>query len=504
MSRRSRRRRGNLSSGWTGRVAVTLLLVCVVCAAVGYWSLKHYLHSDGFRYLLSAKVSKALGMQGEFSPFRWDGLVVETGAFEATGNSLIRSLHADRLHAEVNLSGVRRGVWELHGASVNRVEVNLDARKRLATDSPVPSLVEEPPVKPRKNGWLPNEVEVDGADLRELAARVLLDNGEVYANGMRVRVDRAGDKHTYLVEVNDGRIRLPWSWLPEVNLDRVRLRYQKSGLFVTDATASVFKQGRLNGSGEWNARDQQFSFEGNVRSVKCDELVNADWAKHLAGDAASSFVIEGHGAALVAKGTLTIKNGVLTALPVLDSLAAYADTRRFRVLALNEAHADWRWQAGDFTFSNLVVSSESLVRLEGRLVIRGRELDGTFRLGLAPGTLAAIPGAETDVFLAGERNMLWTPLRITGTLDDPHEDLTTRLLAAAQGRMFEVIPETGEKVLKFTHSILNDSGIIEKGTQVIDKTPDTLLQGAGGLLNGLFGGGSPPANPPPPASPKPE
>jgi len=504
MSRRSRRRRGNLSSGWGGRVAVALLISCVVCAAVGYWTLKHYLHSDGFRYLLSAKVSKGLGMQGEFSPFRWDGLAVETGSFEATGNGLIRSLYADRLHAEVNLSGVRRGVWELHGASANRVEINLDARKRSAADSPVPSLVEDPPAKPRKNGWLPNEVEVDGSDLRELVVKISLDNGEVFANGMRVRVDRARDKNAYLVDVDDGRIRLPWAWLPEVNLDRVRLRYQKSGLFVTDARATVFKQGRLDGSGEWNARNQQFSFEGNVRSVKCDELLNADWAKHLAGDVASSFVIEGHGAEVLAKGSLTIKNGVLTALPVLDSLAAYADTRRFRVLALNEAHADWRWQAGEFTFSNLVISSESLVRLEGRLVIRGRELDGSFRLGLAPGTLAAIPGAETTVFLPGERGLLWTPLRITGTLDDPQEDLTSRLMAAAQGRMFEVIPETGEKVLKFTHSILNDSGIIEKGTRVIDKTTDTLMQGAGGLLNGLLGGGSPPPNPPPPDPPKPE
>ena len=34
---------------------------------------------------------------------------------------------------------------------------------------------------------------------------------------------------------------------------------------------------------------------------------------------------------------------------------------------------------------------------------------GRFRLGLAPGTLSTIPGAETDVFLPGERGLLWTP-----------------------------------------------------------------------------------------------
>ncbi len=504
MSRRSRRRQGNLSNGWTGRVAVTLLVVCVVCAAIGYGSLKRYLHSDGFRQLLSAKVSKVLGMQGEFGPFRWDGLAVDTGSFEATGNGQIRSLYADRLHSEVNLSGVRRGVWELHGASVNRAEVNLDARKQPAAEMPAAGFLDTKPNKPAKTGWLPNEVEVNGLDLRELVVKVLLDDGEVFANGMRVRADRMGDKNAYRAEIDGGRIRLPWSWLPEVNLDRVRLRYQKNGFFVTTADAGVFKQGRIDGSGEWLPKEKQYTFEGNVRSIKCDELLNADWAKRLTGDLASSFVIEGHDTEGVARGTLTLKNGVLTALPVLDSLAAYADTRRFRVLALSEAHADWHWQAGEVTFNNLVLASESLVRLEGRLIIRGRELDGFFRLGLAPGTLAAIPGAETDVFLAGERNLLWTPLHITGTLDDPKEDLTSRLVAAAQGRMFEVIPETGEKVLKFTHSMLNESGIIEKGTQVIDKTTDSLMQGAGGLLNGFLGGGSTPVAPPPPEPPKPE
>ena len=271
---------------------------------------------------------------------------------------------------------------------------------------------------------------------------------------------------------------------------------------MTDVDAAVFKQGRIDGSGEWNPKEQAYAFEGNARGIKCDELLSKDWAKHLTGNLVSSFVITRLSTGPLAKGTLTINNGVLTALPILDSLAAYADTRRFRVLALNEAHCDWRWQADAVTFTNLVLASESLIRLEGRLVIRGRQLDGSFRLGLAPGTLAAIPGAETDVFLAGERNLRWTPLHISGTLDDPKEDLTERLVAAAENRMFDVLPETGEKVLKFTRSMLDSSGTIKTGTEVIEKAADTLMGVGGGVLNGLLGGGNPPPTPEP--QPKPE
>jgi hypothetical protein len=186
---------------------------------------------------------------------------------------------------------------------------------------------------------------------------------------------------------------------------------------------------------------------------------------------------------------LQVRNGVLTALPVLDALAAYADTRRFRELLLNEAHADWRWKQGEVELSNLVISSEGLVRLEGNVVVRGKAIDGVFRLGLAPGTLATIPGAETYVFVPGERGLLWTPLRITGTLEDPKEDLTERLIEAAGQRMFDYIPETGEKVIKFTRTVVADTStkIVEKGVKMIEKNGKVVSE-VTGLLDGLLGG----------------
>src|SRR5690606_27622081 len=145
---------------------------------------------------------------------------------------------------------------------------------------------------------------------------------------------------------------------------------------------------------------------------------------------------------------------------------------------------------------------------EGDLTIRGDNLEGRFRLGLAPGTLASIPGAETDVFLPGERGLVWAPLRVSGTLDDPQEDLTDRLIDAAGARMFEFLPESGLKVLKFTETIVGDRPLkavrdgmraVEKGVEVIDKASDVLrevdvneaekaIREVRGVLDGILGG----------------
>jgi hypothetical protein len=184
---------------------------------------------------------------------------------------------------------------------------------------------------------------------------------------------------------------------------------------------------------------------------------------------------------------------------MLDALAAYADTRRFRVLTLNEARTDWRWKEGRLTLSNLALGSEGLVRIEGSLDIHGEVLDGSFRLGLAPGTLARIPGAETHVFSPGERGLLWAPLRISGTIHDPKEDLTDRLIDAAGMRMFDVIPETGEKVIRFTRAILGESPIkvVDQGAKIIEQGAG-IVDGVGGVIDGFFGSRREPAPVTPP------
>ena len=123
-------------------------------------------------------------------------------------------------------------------------------------------------------------------------------------------------------------------------------------------------------------------------------------------------------------------------------------------------------------------------------------------MGLVPGTLANIPGAETHVFKPGPHGLLWAPLRITGTIDNPKEDLTDRLIEAAGLRMFEKLPETGEQVLKFTRNALGEtpSHVVEKGRVIIDQggkvieeggkiieEGEKVIKGAEGIFRGLLG-----------------
>lgn len=459
----------------------------VVGLGAGYGMVRSYLHSDAFRKFLSVEAGNAGGVTGEFAPFHWDGLAVETDSFEATGQGRITGVRADGLHTEIGLGGVRRGVWEVRGSSLRRLEVSVDARKQGEGET-LPEFSVKEGRKPKQAGWLPREAELEELDVRQVMVKAILDEGLAVANGMSVHVEQAGTKDAYRAEIEGGTVRLPFPIVPELRVDRVRLRYQDEQVFLTNAAVAAWQGGRIEGSGEWDMKSRQFAVAGDATGMKCEEVLNADWAKRLTGDVASDFTLDNRLGYPRASGKLTVANGMLTALPMLDALAAYADTRRFRVLTLSEAHTEWQWKKGEVTLTNLVLASEGLVRLEGKIVISERKMDGLFRLGLAPGTLATIPGAETDVFAPGERGLLWTTVRITGNPNDPKEDLTDRLIAAAGMRMFDQIPETGEKVIRFSQSVLGESPskTIEKGVKIIEEGSKTVRE-VSGILDGILG-----------------
>lgn len=488
MSRRSRRRNPTGERRWFGKAAVALLVLAVIGLASGYAVLRSYLHSDAFRKFLSAEAGEMVGLTGEFEPFQWEGLAVDTGSFSGNGEGIVSSVRADGLHTEIGLGGLGRGVWQVQGSRVRRLEVAVDTRK-----SPEEGKVEtvrenSEKKKSARSSWYPREAELLGIDVGEVVAKAILESGEATASGIRIHAERTGTSGGYRAEVDGGVMRFPFEFIPELRLDHMQLRYQDHEVFLTRAKVDAWQTAHLTGTGEWNLKTKAYSVDGEATDIRCADLLNENWAKRLTGDVRSDFSLGNSRGYPSAKGKLQIQNGVITALPVLDALAAYADTRRFRELMLNEAHADWSWKKGEVGLSNLVISSEGLVRLEGEVIIRGKSIDGNFRLGLAPGTLARIPGAETDVFAAGERGLLWTPLRITGTLEDPKEDLTDRLIEAAGLRMFDQIPETGEKVIKFTRSVMGDhpSKTVEKGVKIIEESSKTVRE-VSGILDDLLG-----------------
>lgn len=474
------------------RAALVTLVAGLVVSLIGFLLVRNYLHSEAFRQFLEGKVGAFAKVQGRFSPFKWEGLATRTDRFEGRGESLIRSLEIDGIRTEVSLAGLTRGYWDIRASHVRRISLDLN----LQRENNGPDLPESKSKPGKRSGtWMPRDVMLEGLDVGELKLAIHSKAGTISSQDTALRCESAGPVGTYKARLEGGAVSLPFPWLKSAELGEAKLRYQDRVLHITSLDAVLADSGRLDASGEWDLRDKTLAIDGALSGLELETMLDETWARRMMGTFETDFHVSGPETNLVASGHASLQRGVLTALPVLDVLAAYADTNRFRTLHLNLAETDWRWKDGQLLLSDLVLSSEGLARLEGSVTISEKRIDGAFRLGLAPGTLASIPGAETDVFFPGEHGLLWAPLRVTGTLDDPKEDLSERLANAAGARLFEVIPQTGERVLKFTRSLLGEEPtrkvdkVIQKGTDILMENQDVIREAAD-LLDGFIGGGS--------------
>ncbi|MDP7495540.1 MAG: hypothetical protein QGI77_03875, partial [Roseibacillus sp.] len=380
-SRRARRRagssRGSSTRVWVGRLLVGILVLGALLVPVGYMWLKNYLRSDGFRLLVNLKVSEALEVEAEFDKFKWDGIELSSPNFIAEGEGLIRRIEAEELKTEVRFVPLLRKRVETEELQLRRLHVEVDVTK----DGPQ---FEDDGRKALK---------FETARIDELSGTV--DFGETALRWGEVKgILKPGQgRGSYEASLSRGQLLTPLSLFPRLDLQKANLRYIDDELILKNGSWKVFSSGHLATEGEIDFGSGDYFFEGSLVDVQCEEVVPEDWTKRITGELTSSFMVEGEmkKTPLIA-GDLRLSDGYLTALPILDRIASYTATERFRRLSLRRAELEFRQEGKRLELTDIVIVSDGLLRIEGRLTIEDGQLDGDLRLGLTPSTLASIPG----------------------------------------------------------------------------------------------------------------
>jgi hypothetical protein len=483
------------------RIVAVISLFAVLAGFGVYFWMRSYLHSEEFRVFIGDTVGSAVGGEAEFERFEWQGMDVRTGGMKLRHSGVLQKMEADGVQARLGLSGVRRGVWEISDLRVSRLNVDLSTVTGRGEEVPKVPVSPDKDAVVRKDhggegfltGWLPDRAELMSAEVMHMDLTLRTASGDLKFKDVAMRVDADRSAGSYDIHLADGVVDSPW-FASSLDLMSARGKYQHGRIFLTKSQSKIYQRGILTLRGE--VEGGKFGFFGTIKDVRSEEVLPKDWKKRVLGDIVSQFKVSSGKNGVVTQGKIELHQGVLTALPVLDRIAAYANSRRFRRLHLSDARLKF-WRQGDhLKLTDIVLSSEGLIRVEGTLNVVGGRLDGRFDVGIMPGTLAHIPGAETKVFLRGKKGLLWSPLHITGTVDAPKEDLSERMIAAAGERMFELVPETGMKALKFAHdtatqlpqkAIKTGVDVLQEGSGVIQEGPKIIQEGVKGVFDLLPG-----------------
>ena len=213
------------------------------------------------------------------------------------------------------------------------------------------------------------------------------------------------------------------------------MRWQSPTLYINSASLRNGSS-RLTVTGEIETRES-VNLLVKLDGVDVQPLLTPDWRERLTGRISGQATVEaplGTGDAareLAVSGTLSMVDGQLTALPILDEIGTFTHTARFRQLDLTRASAEFTRTPERIEVRNMVVESEGLIRVEGAYKIVNGQIDGKFQVGLTPETLQWIPGSQDEIFVDSRGGYRWTPMRLTGPVEHPVDDLTPRLVAAA-------------------------------------------------------------------------
>ena len=154
---------------------------------------------------------------------------------------------------------------------------------------------------------------------------------------------------------------------------------------------------------------------------------------------------------------------------ILGLLGALTGEPRLRGCPLTTAQAKWSMQPGVYDVSQILAEAPGLLRVVGQVRITGQNLSGQLLLGLERNLgskVNALTGGEC--FRKEEDGYLYETINLSGTLDNPQNDLKAKLTSA--------IARTA----------------VRTGAQILEKAAGSqgggdAAKAAGQLLNSLFG-----------------
>ena len=518
-SRRRRRREVHRPKGQRWLVAIAMVFITLLAAyfSLTVW-LDGYLKSDRFREWISARISDRLNATARIDGVSWRGTSAFVSSFEAAGSpeASFATLTANDIRADLNAGAIWDRAWHVERVQIARASLQFPS---VIPDTAVPTA--DPPqtgdTPATQSGFLssilPNRVVLGPIRTDSVSLDWKSADASATARGMTVEIKPSDDDGFVLASGTGGTVKTSFLPATPIEIEDFDASWQKGEARLDSFRASA-ANASINGEATVRTASNPPQLDARVwiAGLELAGVIPPDWLKRLSGTARADIRLSGNpleAERLACSGSASLAKGLIEGLPILQIIARKTRNESFVRLVLKEARTDFtRTPDGDWLLEKLLVDSPGLLRLKGSAAVGATEtLSGSLLLGIVPGTLRYLAGAEQEVFLpiekanlsAAERallsaedaGLLWTRLTLGGSLANPSEDLSDRLARAwFNATVDEVLGMSMEGAVKAAETASRAasdaaSAFLEKSPEAIDKGADLLRKGAatgGGIL----------------------
>ncbi|MEO6052914.1 MAG: hypothetical protein ABIP97_02785 [Chthoniobacterales bacterium] len=427
---------------WGGLIAI-FLIVAGGTIFLNIW-IDRYLRSDAFRTTVEEKTGFALKLKASFEPFRWTGMSVYSDRFIGVADA--SNISAQRVRAGFNLRAILTGAWQLNDLDIGR----LDTVFGTPTQNPVPAAKPEfviPVKKPAAwTAFLPQRFEVE---------RVVVGDGNFsWGSGglgtgavQGTAITATPGSNGWNINAKNGKLLM--KQFPDLLIDSAKLRSQRGTFYISDAQMRTADNGAVQASGERDS-DGALQLKIQWQKVLVQSLLQDPWNTHLTGLLQGTANLQSRAdAPPIIDGDFTLTEGLLQGIPLQEKIATFTRVPEYQRLPIQQLSGNYHIQAGSIAFTNLVLESKGLLRVEGTCLIqKDGSLGGTLRVGVTSQSLQWLPGSQARVFTVSKNGYLWTDVQLSGTIQNPRENLSARLLTAATGEIIDTGINAGKSLLQ--------------------------------------------------------
>jgi len=388
--------------------------------------LEGYLKSDAFRAKTEAAIGRVLHAEATLEPLQRQGTAIQSNSAKLNGRdgAFFRNASLQSPRAEVDLNGLWNRTWKLTTLNFQRLDIDLNPQR-----SPSAALGDSPRPRPIPN-WLasllPN---------RTVIAAIRTDRATFTRQGAELeqaRLDAQPVEGGWSIDLANGNLR--WPGVPAMELTQARLTCKsgESGECILRSARLLFKAGgQATITGQWS-RQSPAEFHAQLENLTLQPFLPEWWQARLIGALQGNLRYTQTAADVPGEltGELRLTNAKLEALPLLSQLDSFLGIPRFRQVPLKSATARIVRTASRTELKEIDLDADGLLRLQGSVSVEAGQIQGALKLGIAASLLHWLPGSQSQIFANSKDGYVWAPFELSGSVDHPVEDLSTRLAAS--------------------------------------------------------------------------
>lgn len=431
-----------------GVSVVVMLLIALLL--VGYYQLLSYLQGSDFRQKISTGATAALKADKVeiLSNLRIDGSRVSVSGVNLANVKNIEQARIGRISTEVNRSALLGRRLHLRKLSVEEASL-LIATKPAQPGRTAPVATSGKPASTartssagNKGGFDKDAFKLDLFECKDADIH-FTHKGKTYqllgATVTAMPIPKFA-RDAWQLNAENARFHTPFSWLRDCSVKSATAVYHGKNLDLTDCNI-MLTPGEMRAKAHYDLGQNRWTGDIQVNKGDIRRILNEDWKKRFSGEMYSRIVLTGaNGGISSATGSLSVLNGVLEGLPFLSQLPL-GSTHPYRTIPLDKADCQLLYPYNDdkvknaWLFDKIHISAKrGLMIVHGHILVgEGGKLGGTLTIGLPERIANTLPvprGQLVDQLFTAEgeeKGYLWVNMNLSGTIDDPQEDLSIRI-----------------------------------------------------------------------------